>query len=290
MTYVPYDPNRPKQKPKDLNAQDVDTWKDAEAAKDRFIKQTQGASEEYSHIGPNPYSAKRAMPSTRQASTSTPKPTAKPVTSTKPLFKNETDMPKNTSIPVKAPVDNSGPKGAASTADSGAGTAFAKQYAENKTVAKGFKDLAETETRSRGNDKYKNAHNFSGDTSLDLSNPKSKSDAGPKAKPVVKAAPKVKSQFERMQDAYEGFGKGSDSAANKEVQARLEQRSASTRFANPEKTSTGAGAAFAKGAKGAMKKGGSACKGYAKGGSVKSSASSRGDGCATKGHTKGAMR
>jgi hypothetical protein len=39
-----------------------------------------------------------------------------------------------------------------------------------------------------------------------------------------------------------------------------------------------------------MKKGGSACKGYAKGGSVKSSASSRGDGCATKGHTRGAMR
>jgi hypothetical protein len=41
---------------------------------------------------------------------------------------------------------------------------------------------------------------------------------------------------------------------------------------------------------GQMKKGGSACKGYAKGGSVKSSAASRGDGCATKGHTKGAMR
>jgi hypothetical protein len=38
-----------------------------------------------------------------------------------------------------------------------------------------------------------------------------------------------------------------------------------------------------------MKKGGSACKGYAKGGSVRSAAS-RGDGCATKGHTKGAMR
>jgi hypothetical protein len=141
------------------------------------------------------------------------------------------------------------------------------------------------------NSKYANTRDFKGDTSLDVSNPKNKSDvvSAPKAKPVVKAAPKTKSQFEKMQDAYEGFGKGSDSAANKEVQARLEQRSASTRFANPEKTSTGAGAAFAKGAKGAMKKGGSACKGYAKGGSVRS-ASSRGDGCATKGHTKGAMR
>lgn len=141
------------------------------------------------------------------------------------------------------------------------------------------------------NSKYANTHDFKGDTSLDVSNPKNKSDvvSAPKAKPVAKAAPKVKSQFERMQDAYEGFGKGSDSAANKEIQARLEQRSASTRFANPEKTSTGAGAAFAKGAKGAMKKGGSACKGYAKGGSVRS-ASSRGDGCATKGHTRGAMR
>ena len=40
-----------------------------------------------------------------------------------------------------------------------------------------------------------------------------------------------------------------------------------------------------------MKKGGKVkTKCYAKGGSVKSSASSRGDGCATKGHTKGAMR
>ena len=88
-------------------------------------------------------------------------------------------------------------------------------------------------------------------------------------KPVVKAAPKVKSKFERMQDAYEGFGKGSDSAANKAIQARIE----------------GKGEAKAP----AMKKGGSACKGYAKGGSVRSAAS-RGDGCATKGHTKGAMR
>ena len=117
------------------------------------------------------------------------------------------------------------------------------------------------------NSKYANTRDFKGDTSLDLSNPKSKSDAGPKAKPVVKAAPKVKSQFERMQDAYEGFGKGSDSAANKAIQSRIEGKGVATK-----------------------KKGGSACKGYAKGGSVKSSASSRGDGCATKGHTKGAMR
>jgi len=45
---------------------------------------------------------------------------------------------------------------------------------------------------------------------------------------------------------------------------------------------------------GHMKKGGKVAakpmKAFAKGGSVKSSASSRGDGCATKGHTKGAMR
>jgi hypothetical protein len=43
-----------------------------------------------------------------------------------------------------------------------------------------------------------------------------------------------------------------------------------------------------------MKKGGKVAakpmKAFAKGGSVKSSASSRGDGCATKGHTRGAMR
>ena len=264
MAYVPYDPNRPKQKPKDLNAQDVDTWKDAEAAKDKFARQVKGAKADLSAVDVNPYSAKRAMPSTRQASTSMPK--SKTVTAPIKLT-SRVDMPKNTSIPVKAPVDNSGPKGAASTADSGAGTAFAKQYADNK-IAQGLKDLAVTETRSRGNDKYKNAHNFSGDTSLDVSNPKNKSDvvSAPKAKPVVKAAPKVKSQFERMQDAYEGFGKGSDSAANKAIQSRIEGKGIATK-----------------------KKGGSACKGYAKGGSVRS-ASSRGDGCATKGHTRGAMR
>ena len=118
------------------------------------------------------------------------------------------------------------------------------------------------------NSKYANTRNFKGDTSLDVSNPKNKSDvvSAPKTKPVAKAAPKVKSQFERMQDAYEGFGKGSDSAANKAIQSRIEGKGIATK-----------------------KKGGSACKGYAKGGSVRS-ASSRGDGCATKGHTKGAMR
>jgi len=265
MAYVPYDPNRPKQKTKDLNAQDIDTYKDAEADKERFARQVKGAKADLSAVDVNPYTAKRAMPSTRQASTSMPKP--KPVTSAKPKFKNEVDMPKNTSIPVKAPVDNSGPKGAASTADSGAGTAFAKQYADNK-IAQGLKDLAVTETRSRGNDKYKNTHNFSGDTSLDVSNPKNKSDvvSAPKAKPVAKPAPKVKSQFEKMQSAYEGFGKGSDSAANKAIQSRIEGKGVATK-----------------------KKGGSACKGYAKGGSIRS-ASSRGDGCATKGHTRGAMR
>ena len=122
--------------------------------------------------------------------------------------------------------------------------------------------------KASANSKYANTRDFKGDTSLDLSNPKSKSDvvSAPKAKPVVKAAPKVKSQFERMQDAYEGFGKGSDSAANKAIQSRIEGKGIATK-----------------------KKGGSACKGYAKGGSVRSAAS-RGDGCATKGHTKGAMR
>lgn len=261
MAYVPYDPNRPKQKTKDLNAQDIDTYKDAEAAKDMFARQVKGAKADLSAVDVNPYSAKRAMPSTRQASTSMPKPVTSPIRLT-----SRVDIPKSTSIPVTAPVDNSGPKGAASTADSGAGTAFAKQYADNK-IAQGLKDLAVTETRSRGNDKYKNAHNFSGDTSLDVSNPKNKSDvvSAPKAAP----APKVKSQFEKMQDAYSGFGKGSDSAANKAIQSRIE----------------GKGVAKAP----AMKKGGSACKGYAKGGSVRS-ASSRGDGCATKGHTKGVMR
>ena len=263
MAYVPYDPNRPKQKPKDLNAQDIDTYKDAEADKDRFARQVKGAKADLSAVDVNPYTAKRAMPSTRQASTSMAKPVTTPIRLT-----SRVDMPKNTSIPVKASVDNSGPKGAASTADSGAGTAFAKQYADNK-IAQGLKDLAVTETRSRGNDKYKNAHNFSGDTSLDVSNPKNKSDvvSAPEAKATP--APKVKSQFEKMQDAYSGFGKGSDSAANKAIQSRIE----------------GKGVAKAP----AMKKGGSACKGYAKGGSVRS-ASSRGDGCATKGHTRGAMR
>ena len=251
MAYVPYDPNRPKQKPKDLNAQDVDTWKDAEEQKGRFAKQTQGASEEYSHIGSNPYSAKRAMPSTRQASTSMPK--SKPVTS--PRISSKIDMPKNTSIPVKAPV--------ASKPDRSLQDVLNKPVDQTSFLSK----LKESD-RASANSKYANTRSFKGDTSLDLSNPKSKSDvvSAPKAKPVVKAAPKVKSQFERMQDAYEGFGKGSDSAANKAIQSRIEGKGVATK-----------------------KKGGSACKGYAKGGSVRS-ASSRGDGCATKGHTKGAMR
>jgi hypothetical protein len=273
MAYVPYDPNRPKQKTKDLNAQDIDTYKDAEAAKDRFARQVKGAKADLSAVDVNPYTAKRAMPSTRQASTSMPKPVTSPIRLT-----SRVDMPKSTSIPVKAPV--------ASKPDRSLQDVLNKPVDQTSFLSK----LKESD-RASANSKYANTRDFKGDTSLDLSNPKNKSDvvSAPKAKPVVKAAPKVKSQFERMQDAYEGFGKGSDSAANKEVQARLEQRSASTRFATPEKTSTGAGAAFAKGAKGAMKHGGSACKGYAKGGSVRS-ASSRGDGCATKGHTRGAMR
>lgn len=257
-------------------AQDENTRKDTEKQKDRFARQVNGAKAELSAFDVSPYSAKRAMPSTRQASTSMPK--SKTVTAPIKLT-SRVDMPKNTSIPVKAPVASK--------------PARSLQDVLNKPVDQtSFLSKLKESDRASANSKYANTHDFKGDTSLDVSNPKNKSDvvSAPKAKPVVKAAPKAKSQFEKMQDAYEGFGKGSDSAANKEVQARLEQRSASTRFANPEKTSTGAGAAFAKGAKGAMKKGGSACKGYAKGGSVKSSASSRGDGCATKGHTRGAMR
>ena len=134
-------------------------------------------------------------------------------------------------------------------------------------AAKAASDKKAASERADANSKSP-PRDFKGDTSLDLSNPKSKSDvvSAPKAKPVVKAAPKVKSQFEKMQSAYEGFGKGSDSAANKAIQSRIEGKGVATK-----------------------KKGGSACKGYAKGGSVRS-ASSRGDGCATKGHTKGAMR
>lgn len=253
MAYVPYDPNRPKQKTKDLNAQDIDTYKDAEAAKDRFARQVKGAKADLSAVDVNPYTAKRAMPSTRQASTSMAKPVTAPIRLT-----SRVDMPKNTSIPVKAPV--------ASKPDRSLQDVLNKPVDQTSFLSK----LKESD-RASANSKYANAHNFSGDTSLDVSNPKNKSDvvSAPKAKPVVKAAPKVKSQFERMQDAYEGFGKGSDSAANKAIQSRIE----------------GKGVAKAP----AMKHGGSACKGYAKGGSIRS-ASSRGDGCATKGHTRGAMR
>jgi hypothetical protein len=233
--------------------QDENTRKDTEKQKDKFARQVKGAKADLSAFDVSPYSAKRAMPSTRQASTSTPKPTAKPVTSTKPRFKNEVDMPKNTSIPVKAPV--------ASKPDRSLQDVLNKPVDQTSFLSK----LKESD-RASANSKYANTRDFKGDTSLDVSNPKNKSDAGPKAKPVVKAAPKVKSQFERMQDAYEGFGKGSDSAANKAIQSRIEGKGVATK-----------------------KKGGSACKGYAKGGSVRSAAS-RGDGCATKGHTKGAMR
>ena len=249
MAYVPYDPNRPKQKTKDLNAQDIDTYKDAEADKERFARQVKGAKADLSAVDVNPYTAKRAMPSTRQASTST----AKPVTSAKPKFKNEVDMPKNTSIPVKAPI--------ASKPDRSLQDVLNKPVDQTSFLSK----LKESD-RASANSKYANTRDFKGDTSLDVSNPKNKSDAGPKAKPVAKAAPKAKSQFEKMQSAYEGFGKGSDSAANKAIQSRIEGKGVATK-----------------------KKGGSACKGYAKGGSIRS-ASSRGDGCATKGHTKGAMR
>jgi hypothetical protein len=162
-------------------------------------------------------------------------------------------MPKSTSIPVKTPI--------ASKPDRSLQDVLNKPVDQTSFLSK----LKESD-RASANSKYANTRDFKGDTSLDVSNPKNKSDAGPKAKPVVKAAPKTKSKFERMQDAYEGFGKGSDSAANKAIQSRIEGKGVATK-----------------------KKGGSACKGYAKGGSVRSAAS-RGDGCATKGHTKGAMR
>ena len=132
-----------------------------------------------------------------------------------------------------------------------------------------FLDKLNEDDRVKANAKYTNTRDFSGDTSLDVKNPKSKSDVSSKAAP--KSTPKTKSRFERMQDAYTGFGKGSDTAENKAIQARIE------------------GKGVAKPA--AMKKGGKVkakpMKAFAKGGSVKSSTSSRGDGCATKGRTKG---
>lgn len=232
MAYVPYDPNRPQQKTKDLNAQDIDTYKDAEAAKDRFARQVQGAKSDMSAFGDKPYAK------------STP----------------GSNAIVNKIMAAKPEVS--------------------KPSVVTPTPTKSNLDLVNSKNEGYSDEEVKRARDR---------------DAAKTISPVVKkATPKVKSQFERMQDAYEGFGKGSDSTANKEIQARLEQgsKSASTRLATPEKTSVGAGAAFAKGVKGVatMKKGGSACKGYAKGGSVRSSASSRGDGCATKGHTKGAMR
>ena len=207
--------------------QDLQAAKERESDKSRFIKQVQGAKSNTSILTPDPYA--KATPGSNAI--------VNKIMAAKP----EAPKPEAPKAPVVA-----------------------------------------TTPPNPNNSKYANTRDFKGDTSLDLSNPKSKSDAGPKAKPVVNAAPKVKSpkakpvvnaapkvksQFERMQDAYEGFGKGSDSAANKAIQSRIEGKGVATK-----------------------KKGGSACKGYAKGGSVKSSASSRGDGCATKGHTKGAMR
>ena len=115
--------------------------------------------------------------------------------------------------------------------------------------AKG-KAAKEASERAASNSKAPQ-HDFKGDTSLDMANPKSKSDvvSTPKAKPVVKAVPKTKSKFERMQDAYAGFGKEGDTAENQAIQKSLEN--------------------------------------YKSGGMVKSSASSRGDGCAQRGKTRG---
>ena len=192
MAYVPYDPNRPKQKPKDRSEQDLQAAKERGADKSKFIKQVQGAKSDMSAFGDKPYAK------------STPGSNA--------------IVNKNMAAKAEAP----------------------KAEAPKAEAPKAEAPKAEA--------------------------PKAEA---PKTKPVAKAAPKAKSQFEKMQDAYEGFGKGSDSAANKAIQSRIE----------------GKGVAKAP----AMKKGGSACKGYAKGGSVRSAAS-RGDGCATKGHTKGAMR
>jgi hypothetical protein len=278
MAYVPYDPNRPQQKTKDLNAQDIDTYKDAEAAKDRFARQVQGAKSDMSAFGDKPYAKSTSDNQTAQDKALRAKQdlqAAKERESDKSRFIKQV-------------------QGAKSDMSAFGDKPYAKSTLGSKPEApKPKAPVVAATPPNPNNSKYANTRDFKGDTSLDVSNPKNKSDvvSAPKAKAAP--APKVKSQFERMQDAYEGFGKGSDSTANKEIQARLEQgsKSASTRLATPEKTSVGAGAAFAKGVKApAMKKGGSACKGYAKGGSVRSSASSRGDGCATKGHTRGAMR
>ena len=125
-----------------------------------------------------------------------------------------------------------------------------KSKAQSDQISAKGKAAKEASERAASNSKAPQ-HDFKGDTSLDMANPKSKSDvvSTPKAKPVVKAVPKTKSKFERMQDAYAGFGKEGDTAENQAIQKSLEN--------------------------------------YKSGGSVKSSASSRADGCAQRGKTRG---
>jgi len=125
-----------------------------------------------------------------------------------------------------------------------------KSKAQSDQISAKGKAAKEASERAASNSKAPQ-HDFKGDTSLDMANPKSKSDvvSTPKAKPVVKAVPKTKSKFERMQDAYAGFGKEGDTAENQAIQKSLEN--------------------------------------YKSGGMVKSSASSRGDGCAQRGKTRG---
>ena len=279
MTNVRWDPNRPKRKSRyasttalDRADQDISTWKDSIAAKERFDKQVKSAKAGMSAFDVDPYKA--SVPPKKQLD----KPTA------------AVSKPVDSSPKVNTPR----PKGAASTADSGAGTAFAKQYADNQ-IAQGLKDLAAKETRYRGNDTYKNVHDFGGDTSLgeSPSKPVVQSKALEKKSTVVKAAPVVKAKapvarevlvnrltgakydMAKMRDAYEDLGYAKE----------YKNRPASTRFATPEKLSAGAGTDFAKRAK--LGNEGKSISSFAKGGSVKLSAPSRGDGCATKGKTKG---
>jgi hypothetical protein len=132
-----------------------------------------------------------------------------------------------------------------------------KSKAQSDQISAKGKAAKEASERAASNSKAPQ-HDFKGDTSLDMANPKSKSDvvSTPKAKPVVKDVPKTKSKFERMQDAYAGFGKEGDSTANKAIQNRIAGKGVDVTA-------------------------------YKSGGSVKSSASSRGDGCAQRGKTRG---
>ena len=211
--------------------QDLQAAKERESDKSRFIKQVQGAKSDMSAFGSSPYT--KSTPGSNDV--------VNKIMAAKPQKPVQSAVP----TPVSSPT----------------------MYANKSS----FLDKLNEDDRVKANAKYTNTRDFSGDTSLDVKNPKSKSDVSSKAAP--KSTPKTKSQFERMQDAYTGFGKGSDTAENKAIQARIE------------------GKGVAKPA--AMKKGGKVkakpMKAFAKGGSVKSSASSRGDGCATKGHTKGRM-